>query len=66
MQGYRSVHDTGPRNQTLFTAHSPFMVGTDELDLVRIVELPDRRTGSTVHDHFAVGDPASLFRCKLT
>ena len=28
-------------NQLLFTIHSPFMVGPDELDLVRVVEMKD-------------------------
>ena len=27
------------QNQTIYTTHSPFLVGPDELDLVRVVEL---------------------------
>jgi predicted ATP-binding protein involved in virulence len=49
------------RNQTLFTTHSPFMVGSDEMHRVRIVELPNRATGTVVHQDFAVDDPRSLF-----
>jgi predicted ATP-dependent endonuclease of OLD family len=49
------------RNQTLFTTHSPFMVGSDEMNRVRIVELPSRATGTVVHQDFAVGDARSLF-----
>ncbi len=49
------------RNQTLFTTHSPFMVGSDEMHRVRLVELPDRVTGTVVHQDFAVSDPRSLF-----
>jgi hypothetical protein len=49
------------RNQTLFTTHSPFMVGSDEMHRVRIVELPTRAKGTVVHQDFAVGDPRSLF-----
>lgn len=49
------------RNQTLFTTHSPFMVGSDEMHRVRIVEMTDRATGTVVHQDFAVGDPRSLF-----
>ena len=30
-------------NQTIYTAHSPFLIGPDELDLVRVVEVVDRR-----------------------
>ncbi|HEY7048885.1 MAG TPA: AAA family ATPase [Jatrophihabitantaceae bacterium] len=49
------------RNQTLFTTHSPFMVASDEMHRVRIVEMKDRDTGTMVHQDFAVGDPRSLF-----
>jgi len=49
------------RNQTLFTTHSPFMVGSDEMHRVRIVELPNRAAGTVVHQDFAVDDPRSLF-----
>lgn len=49
------------RNQTLFTTHSPFMVASDEMRRVRIVEMKDRETGTVVHQDFAVGDPRSLF-----
>ena len=49
------------RNQTLFTTHSPFMVASDEMHRVRIVEMKDRETGTMVHQDFAVGDPRSLF-----
>jgi AAA ATPase domain len=49
------------RNQTMFTTHSPFMVGSDEMHRVRIVEMKDRDTGTVVHHDFAVGDPRSLF-----
>ena len=36
-------------NQLLYTTHSPFMVGPDELDLVRVVEMTDRKVGTKVH-----------------
>jgi len=49
------------RNQTLFTTHSPFMVGSDEMQRVRLVEMKDRETGTMVHQDFAVSDPRSLF-----
>ncbi|MEX1826809.1 AAA family ATPase [Luteibacter sp. CQ10] len=47
-------------NQTLFTTHSPFLVGPDELDLVRVVEMADRKSGTKVHTAVATGDPAAL------
>ena len=36
-------------NQTLYTTHSPFLVGPDELDFVRVVEMTDRDKGTKVH-----------------
>jgi len=47
-------------NQTLYTTHSPFLVGPDELDLVRVVEMVDRRIGTKVHTNITAEDPASL------
>ncbi|MXY43541.1 MAG: AAA family ATPase [Dehalococcoidia bacterium] len=47
-------------NQLLYTTHSPFMVGPDELDLVRVVEMTDRKVGTKVHTTLAAGDSASL------
>ena len=47
-------------NQTLYSTHSPFMVGSDELDRVRVVELNDRRIGTKVHSTIAADDPAAL------
>jgi hypothetical protein len=47
-------------NQTLYTTHSPFLVGPDELDMVRVVEMQDRSRGTKVHETVASGDPAAL------
>lgn len=47
-------------NQTLYTTHSPFLVGPDELDWVRIVEMTDRDIGTKVHTNVTVSDPAAL------
>lgn len=47
-------------NQTIYSTHSPFMVGPDELDIVRIVELTDRRTGTKVHTTVTSSDPAAM------
>ncbi|MCP5004545.1 MAG: AAA family ATPase [Planctomycetes bacterium] len=47
-------------NQTLFTTHSPFLVGPDELDTVRVVDMKDRATGTKVHTTISSNDPAGL------
>jgi predicted ATPase/energy-coupling factor transporter ATP-binding protein EcfA2 len=47
-------------NQTLYTTHSPFLVGPDELDLVRVVEMTDRTVGTKVHTNVTAEDPVAL------
>lgn len=60
----RDFRDTISRlaqnNQTIYTTHSPFLVGSDELDLVRVVELKDRKEGTVVHTTISSSDPAGL------
>lgn len=60
----RDFRDTISRlaaeNQTIFTTHSPFLVGPDELDLVRVVDMTDRKVGTKVHQTLASGDSAAL------
>lgn len=56
----KTVSRLADKNQTVFTTHSPFMVGSDELDMVRVVELKDRETGSKVHTSITARDPAAL------
>lgn len=48
------------KNQTLYTTHSPFLVGPDELDIVRVVEMPTRKEGTIVHTTVTATDPAAL------
>jgi hypothetical protein len=48
------------KNQTLYTTHSPFLVGPNELDIVRVVDLTDRTIGTKVHGNLSTGDPAAL------
>lgn len=48
------------KNQTIFTTHSPFLVGPNELDIVRVIELSDRDTGTKVHTTISSSDPAGL------
>ena len=47
-------------NQTIYTTHSPFLVGPGELDLVRVVEMTDRDEGTQVHTGVTARDPAAL------
>ena len=47
-------------NQTIYSTHSPFLVGPDELDIVRVVELTDRMVGTKVHTTVSSSDPAAL------
>ena len=47
-------------NQTLYTTHSPFLVGPGELDLVRVLEMTDRNVGTKVHTQVTANDPAAL------
>jgi AAA15 family ATPase/GTPase len=47
-------------NQTIYTTHSPFLVGPDELDIVRVVELKNRKEGTKVHTTISSSDPAGL------
>jgi predicted ATP-dependent endonuclease of OLD family len=60
-QDFRStISRLAESNQTLYTTHSPFLVGPDELNLVRIVEMPDRSIGTKVHTNVTAEDPAAL------
>ena len=48
------------QNQTIYTTHSPFLVGPDELDRVRVVEMTSREVGTKVHTSLTSSDPAAL------
>jgi len=48
------------KNQAIFTTHSPFLVGPDELDLVRVVEMRDRESGTKVSTSVAASDSPAL------
>ncbi len=56
----KTVSRLAKSNQTMYTTHSPFLVGPDELDLVRVVEMTDRDTGTQVHTNVTASDPAAL------
>jgi predicted ATPase len=55
-----TLNSLSEENQLAFTTHSPFLVGPDELDLVRVVEMAGREEGTKVHTHELVTNPASL------
>lgn len=57
----KTVSALAEGNQIIYTTHSPFMVGADELDLVRVVEMIDRKVGTKVHTRLAVDDPKSIY-----
>jgi predicted ATP-dependent endonuclease of OLD family len=48
------------KSQTIYTTHSPFLVGPDELDIVRVVEMKDRKTGTKIVKTITSSDPAGL------
>lgn len=47
-------------NQTLYTTHSPFLIGSDELDKVRVVEMHDRKKGTIVNTTLTATDSGAL------
>lgn len=57
----QTISRLGASNQTLYTTHSPFLVGPDELDLVRVVERTDTAMGTQVRTAITSKDPAALF-----
>ncbi len=56
----RYIDDLAKKHQTLYTTHSPFMVHSDRLNQVRLVE--DRKDiGTTVTDDVTGSDPKTVF-----
>lgn len=47
-------------NQTLYTTHSPFLVGSNELDKVRVVEMPNRTIGTKVNVSLTASDSGAM------
>lgn len=56
----QTISKLSEKNQTIFTTHSPFLVGADELDLVRVVEMLNREAGTVVHTTITAGDSAAM------
>ena len=44
----------------VYTTHSPFLVGPEELDLVRVVEMTNRDEGTKVHTSVTASGPAAF------
>lgn len=61
----KTVSRLAADNQVIYTTHSPFLVGTDELDLVRIVEMTSREAGTQVHTRLVVDDPRSVYPLQI-
>ena len=55
-----TVSHLAETNQLLYTTHSPFMVGPNELDFVRVVEMRDRTNGTKVHTTVTASDSTAL------
>lgn len=56
----KTISKLGESNQTIFTTHSPFLVGPNELDKVRVVEMTDRKVGTKVHTTITSVDPVAM------
>ena len=55
-----TISKLSERDQTMFTTHSPFMIGADEVEFVRIVEMTDREKGTVVCNPEEAKDRAAL------
>lgn len=56
----KTISRLSEHNQIIYTTHSPFLVGPDELDLVRVVEMVERKAGTKVHTKVIADDPGAL------
>lgn len=56
----KTISRLATSNQTLYSTHSPFLVGPDELDIVKVVEMTDRAVGTKVHTTVTASDAAGL------
>jgi len=55
-----TVTKLSDKNQTIFTTHSPFLIGVNELDIVRVVEMTDRKIGTIVNTSLTATDSGAL------
>ncbi len=58
----RFIHDRlAPKQQVIYSTHSPFMVAIDNLDGARFVEDKGRGIGSRISDCISENDPDTIF-----
>ena len=55
-----TISKLSAKNQTLYTTHSPFLVGANELDKVRVVEMTDRTAGTKVNISLTASDSGAM------
>lgn len=56
----RYIDDLTSRHQVLYTTHSPFMVHSDRIDQVRMVEDKEKH-GTIITDNISGSDPRTIF-----
>lgn len=56
----RYIDDLSKRHQVLYTTHSPFMVHSDRLNQVRVVE-DKEKVGTVLSDNVSGSDPRTIF-----
>lgn len=56
----QTISKLSSENQIIFTTHSPFLVGANELEIVRVVEMNDRNTGTKVNTSITATDRGAL------
>ena len=56
----RYIDDLSKRHQVLYTTHSPFMVHSDRLNQVRVVE-DKEKIGTVISDNVSGSDPRTIF-----
>ncbi|WP_046227299.1 AAA family ATPase [Paenibacillus dauci] len=56
----KTISRLGESNQTIYTTHSPFMVGANELDIVRVVEMISREAGTKVNTTVTASDSNAI------
>lgn len=55
-----TISKLSEKNQTIYTTHSPFLVGSNELEKVRVVEMIDRQTGTKIHKSMTAKDNGAI------
>lgn len=56
----RYIDDLSKKHQVLYTTHSPFMVHSDRLNQVRVVE-DQEKVGTVISDNISGSDPRTIF-----